>query len=150
MTNLLAGIFDDNFIDYLFDLVEQTRHMQDETLNYSLIKLIVSLGAIVLGCVCVLTVTQVALNEQFMVATMSSSPSNTTASQNLKQSSDEDNNRVLRILMRRLNSSKTFGENMIFMLNRAGEHFCVRLACLSISSPSKVALLKTCACNFSF
>ena len=38
---LLKGIFDDNFIDYLFDLVEQTRHMQDETLNYSLIKLIV-------------------------------------------------------------------------------------------------------------
>jgi hypothetical protein len=31
----------------------------------------------------------------------------------------ESNNRVLRVLMRRLGSSKTFGENMIFMLNRA-------------------------------
>ena len=42
LTNdLHLGIFDDTFIDYLFDLVEQTRHMQDETLNYSLIKLIV-------------------------------------------------------------------------------------------------------------
>ena len=30
-------------------------------------------------------------------------------------------NRVLIVLMRRLNSSKTFGENVIFMLNRAGE-----------------------------
>lgn len=30
-------------------------------------------------------------------------------------------NRVLAVLMRRLNESKTFGENMIFMLNRAGE-----------------------------
>ena len=34
-------IFDDIFIDHLFDLVEQTRHMHDESLNYSLIKLIV-------------------------------------------------------------------------------------------------------------
>lgn len=31
----------------------------------------------------------------------------------------EYKNRVLRVLMRRLGSSKTFGENMIFMLNRA-------------------------------
>lgn len=30
-------------------------------------------------------------------------------------------NRVLIVLMRRLGSSKTFGENVIFMLNRAGE-----------------------------
>ena len=40
---VLLGLFNDGFIDYLFDLVEQTRHMQDESLNYSLIKLIVSL-----------------------------------------------------------------------------------------------------------
>lgn len=30
-------------------------------------------------------------------------------------------NRVLMVLMRRLGNSKTFGENIIFMLNRAGE-----------------------------
>lgn len=35
------GIFDDDFIDQLFDLVEQTRSMQDDTFNYSVIKLIV-------------------------------------------------------------------------------------------------------------
>ena len=34
-------MFDDSFVDYLFDLVEQTRDMQDETFNYSVIKLIV-------------------------------------------------------------------------------------------------------------
>ncbi|THH14440.1 hypothetical protein EW146_g5899 [Bondarzewia mesenterica] len=45
-------IFDDEFIDRLFDLVEQTRNMQDESFNYSVIKLIV------------------ALNEQFMVASI--------------------------------------------------------------------------------
>ncbi|KAJ6624754.1 hypothetical protein B0H10DRAFT_2186560 [Mycena sp. CBHHK59/15] len=53
-------IFDDSFIDYMFDLVEQTRMMQDETFNYSVLKLIV------------------ALNEQFMVASLSNEMDNTT------------------------------------------------------------------------
>lgn len=34
-------VFDDSFLDKLFELVEQTRSMQDETFNYSVIKLIV-------------------------------------------------------------------------------------------------------------
>lgn len=34
-------MFNDDFIDHLFDLVEQTREMHDETFNYSVIKLIV-------------------------------------------------------------------------------------------------------------
>ena len=37
-------MFDDGFIGYLFDLVEQTREIQDETFNYSIIKLIVRLA----------------------------------------------------------------------------------------------------------
>ena len=36
-------VFDDSFLDKLFDLVEQTRSMHDETFNYSVIKLIVRL-----------------------------------------------------------------------------------------------------------
>ena len=36
-------MFKDSFVDYLFDLVEQTRDMEDETFNYSVIKLIVGL-----------------------------------------------------------------------------------------------------------
>lgn len=39
---MITGIFDDDFIDYLYDLVEQTRAMQDESFNYSVIKLLVS------------------------------------------------------------------------------------------------------------
>ncbi|KAI5117908.1 hypothetical protein M0805_003602 [Coniferiporia weirii] len=111
-------LFDDDFIDHLFDLVEQTRHMQDESLNYSLIRLIV------------------ALNEQFMVASLSaSSPTPGATHHDKKHSRPEDTNRVLRVLMRRLNSSKTFGENMIFMLNRAGrspEDLCMQLLILKI------------------
>jgi hypothetical protein len=38
-----AEVFDDHFLDKLFDLVEQTRSMHDETFNYSVIKLIVRL-----------------------------------------------------------------------------------------------------------
>ncbi|KAJ7231964.1 hypothetical protein C8J57DRAFT_1439811 [Mycena rebaudengoi] len=72
-------IFDDAFIDYLFDLVEQTRQMQDETFNYSVIKLIV------------------ALNEQFMVASLSNETDDTFPA----PAPSEPKNRVLRVLMQR-------------------------------------------------
>lgn len=80
--------------------------MQDDTFNYSVIKLIV------------------ALNEQFMVASLGdegvpSAVPNPTSHRSVSSSSAESKNRVLRMLMRRLGSSQTFGENMIFMLNRA-------------------------------
>ncbi|KAJ7180467.1 hypothetical protein C8R46DRAFT_1069560 [Mycena filopes] len=106
-------IFDDAFIDYMFDLVEQTRQMQDETFNYSVIKLLV------------------ALNEQFMVASLSHESDGSTPA----PGPSEPKNRVLRVLMRRLGSSKTFGENMIFMLNRAQrtpEDLCMQLLVLKI------------------
>ncbi|KAK0470040.1 uncharacterized protein EV420DRAFT_85978 [Desarmillaria tabescens] len=99
-------VFDDSFVDYLFDLVEQTRHVQDETFNYSVIKLIV------------------AFNEQFMVASICD-----------REQSGVEKNRVLRVLMRRLGSSKTFGENMIFMLNRAQrtpDDLCMQLLVLKL------------------
>ncbi|OAX33796.1 hypothetical protein K503DRAFT_775213 [Rhizopogon vinicolor AM-OR11-026] len=101
------SVFSDQFIDSLFDLIEQTRFMPDETLNYSVIKLIVG------------------LNEQFMVACLSNNQSKEPESQN----------RVLNVLMSRLGSSKTFGENMIFMLNRASrsaEDLCMQLLVLKL------------------
>ncbi|KAJ7652163.1 hypothetical protein DFH06DRAFT_543681 [Mycena polygramma] len=106
-----VGVFDDAFIDYMFDLVEQTRQMHDDAFNYSVIKLIV------------------ALNEQFMVASLSNEPDSPAPA------TSEQKNRVLRVLMRRLGSSKTFGENMIFMLNRAQrtpEDLCMQLLVLKI------------------
>ncbi|KAF9011998.1 hypothetical protein BDQ17DRAFT_801679 [Cyathus striatus] len=107
-------------LHYLFDLVEQTRYMQDETFNYSVIKLIV------------------ALNEQFMVASLAAEASQLNSSPNATSSSErsgESKNRVIRVLMRRLGLSKTFGENMIFMLNRAkrtSEDLCMQLLILKI------------------
>jgi hypothetical protein len=41
----------------------------------------------------------------------------------------EHENRVVSVLMRRLGSSRTFGENLIFMLNRAGNHHSSCFAC---------------------
>jgi hypothetical protein len=39
----VLGIFDDRFLIHLFDLVEETRDLEDDdTFNYSVIKLIVS------------------------------------------------------------------------------------------------------------
>ncbi|KAI0061223.1 hypothetical protein BV25DRAFT_1827099 [Artomyces pyxidatus] len=90
-------VFSDEFIDHLFELVEQTRNMHDETFNYSVIKLIV------------------ALNEQFMVAALKVQEPH--KGQGHKPAPE---NRVLQVLKRRHGASQTFGENMIFMLNRAG------------------------------
>ncbi|KAF9563841.1 hypothetical protein CPC08DRAFT_705758 [Agrocybe pediades] len=107
-------IFDDHFLDYLFDLVEQTKYMHDETFNYSVIKLII------------------ALNEQFMVAALGDDVPHSVAA---KKDAPESRNRVIRVMMRRLGSCGTFGENMIFMLNRTKhttEDLCVKLLILKI------------------
>lgn len=56
-----------------------------------------------------------ALSEQFMVAGLK----NTAPPQGVQGKVPEVRNRVLDVLISRLGSSKTFGENMIFMLNRA-------------------------------
>ncbi|KZW00154.1 hypothetical protein EXIGLDRAFT_639782 [Exidia glandulosa HHB12029] len=111
----IAGlrIFSDSFLDTLFDLVEETREVADETLNYSLIKLIL------------------ALNEQFMVAAL---PADKAAEKSA--GSSKTRNRVLQALVARSGASKTFAENIIFMLNRADstneEDLCMQLLALKI------------------
>ncbi|KDN36669.1 hypothetical protein RSAG8_10667, partial [Rhizoctonia solani AG-8 WAC10335] len=124
-------VFDDGFIEHLFETIEDTSVSADETLNYYLIKLIV------------------ALNEQFMVASLVPHKSSKAASdsgrspqlQTFQQahqrapSVDRPPNRVLEILMRRLYSSQTFGANIIFMLNRADntpEDLCMQLLLLKM------------------
>lgn len=142
------AIFDERFIDHLFELVETTRNNQDESLNWAVIRLI---------C---------ALNEQFMVATLPKKKVNTASSRDLPSLAEHDSperqrpraraqsaspaphphgvvdtedgkkhNRVLVVLMRRLGSSKTFGENVIFMLNRSENSpagLCLKLLILKV------------------
>lgn len=115
--------FDERFIHHLFDLVEETRHHHDEDFNYRLIKLLV------------------AMNEQYMVSTLTSSApahSATTPGQinSAPPASSRPVNLVLSVLQQRLNASKTFGENLIFMLNRASssdaEDVCMQLLVLKL------------------
>lgn len=51
----------------------------------------------------------------------------TTKPQNHVTSAAHSENRVLHVLIRRHGTSQTFGENLIFMLNRAGmpSFFCL-------------------------
>ncbi|KAF0511284.1 protein dip1 [Gigaspora margarita] len=88
------SIFDDQFFDHLLNLVENTRDEEDETFNYSIIRLMLS------------------LNEQFMLAVHGTSND---------EDNDLDHNALLRVLSARIGTSKTFGENVIFMFNRAVE-----------------------------
>ena len=118
LTFSILEIFDDPFIDYLFDLVEQTRYMPDDTFNYSVVKLIVSMAQLGPGCKLPTQTLQVALNEEFMVAGLGGEVSPTSQEKNKAEESAEPKNRIIRVMMRRLGSCRTFGENMIFMLNR--------------------------------
>ncbi|KZT33232.1 hypothetical protein SISSUDRAFT_1066309 [Sistotremastrum suecicum HHB10207 ss-3] len=100
-------IFDDRFVEHLFDLVERTRDMRDETFNYAAIKLLI------------------ALNEQFMLAVASAATKTKSpqkhASHVHSHHSDQaakSRNLVLIVLVQRLHTCPTFGENIIFMLNR--------------------------------
>lgn len=55
-----------------------------------------------------------------MVASLAENKSPISAHREPKK--PEGENRIIRVLMSRLDSSMTFGENMIFMLNRAGKY----------------------------
>ncbi|CAO1617518.1 unnamed protein product [Parajaminaea phylloscopi] len=104
---------DTTFISHLFDLVEDTRHHEDEAFNYQLIKLIS------------------ALNEQFMVSSISQQSSSGSSVKD-----GPTKNLVMSILRTRLHVTKTFGENVIFMLNRASSHSaedtCMQLLVLKL------------------
>lgn len=105
---------DATFINHLFELVELSRNWDDDTYNYQVIKLIV------------------ALNEQFMVSGIAA----TAAKPGAKKSAASASNTVMTVLRTRLNASKTFGENVIFMLNRASsldaEDLCMQLLLLKL------------------
>lgn len=68
-----------------------------------------------------------ALNEQFMVALLPLNVEKVPVDERL-----QFENRVISVLMRRLGSSKTFGENLIFMLNRASNDHTFRYTCSGV------------------
>ncbi|KAK3320022.1 hypothetical protein B0T19DRAFT_445798 [Cercophora scortea] len=88
---------DDSFVTYLFQLIEALSDDVDDPYHYPVIRVLL------------------VLNEQYMVAsTSSASPSSPTAPTPLT-------NRVVKILSIHGPSFRTFGENIILLLNRATE-----------------------------
>ncbi|GAA5988365.1 hypothetical protein JCM5350_004415 [Sporobolomyces pararoseus] len=114
------------FISHLFSLVERTRDAEDETFNYTLIKLII------------------ALNEQFMVSALPVLPPGSQAqlpppilptNHKKDSSSTRGPNFVLEVLKEKGDTCKTFGENIIFILNRSDgtpDSLCVSLLILKV------------------
>jgi hypothetical protein len=105
----VAGAFSFEFISHLFSLVERTRDAEDETFNYTLIKLII------------------ALNEQYMVATVAETkgqghglPPPILPTIVGPRKAERGGNLVLEAL-KESKESKTFGENLIFILNRSSK-----------------------------
>ncbi|KAF9987510.1 hypothetical protein BGZ65_003291 [Modicella reniformis] len=91
-------LVDEAFLDYLLDLVERTRKDEAEDLNYGTIKLLL------------------VFNEQYML-----SISNQSLHTQERPKAASNRNPLLTILANRPGLSCTFGENIIFILNRAVE-----------------------------
>ena len=65
---------------------------------------------------------------------------------NGKHHRTETDNRVLQVLMTRRGTSMTFGENMIFMLNRASKRV-QGATCVAFSPADQAGVRRTSACN---
>lgn len=139
-----TGAFDERFIDHLFDLVEESRYHHDEAFNHQLIKLIVStFPTVMYAPFSDLTMyrlfrptRQVAMNEQFMVSGLGTHVKASGPSLSAPLNGARPINPVLDVLRARLNRAQTFGENLIFMLNRASssdaEDLCMQLLVLKL------------------
>ena len=94
--------------------------MHDDTFNYSVIRLIVSIVKMGPGYKSLTWGLQVALNEEFMVAGLGEEESQAKPEKKTEEA-PEPKNRIIRVMVRRLGTCRTFGENMVFMLNRASK-----------------------------
>jgi len=136
----LSAAFNIGFITHLFEIVEQTRD-GDERYNYALIRLIVRSIDVYKRCLSTDARVQIALNEQFMVAELDSShphPAHHSSSHHqhsklhydskhphhhhhhhpTSPTSGKPENLVLKVLKANPGENRTFGENLIFILNR--------------------------------
>ncbi|KAH8661364.1 hypothetical protein BGZ60DRAFT_412961 [Tricladium varicosporioides] len=90
------GQVDDDFVAYLFDIIEQLSDDVDDPYHYPVIRVLL------------------VLNEQYMISATASPPDAHSQSPPLT-------NRVIKLLSLRGSSFMTFGENIILLLNRETE-----------------------------
>lgn len=110
-TNILAATIDDEFILYLFQIVEGLSDNADDPYHYPVIRVLV--GVFLLSLVgLVADHNQLVLNEQYMVAAHDPAAAQKSGTPLI--------NRVITVLSRHGSAYKTFGENMIYLLNREG------------------------------
>jgi hypothetical protein len=100
---------DDQFITYLFDVIEELSDDVDDPYHYPVIRVLVSCRSPILS-ILRLTTIQLVLNEQYMVASTVSA-----------QTQAPLTNRVIKLLSLYGPSYMTFGENIILLLNRETE-----------------------------
>jgi hypothetical protein len=106
---------DDPFICQLFRLIEQLSNDVDDPYHYPVIRVLVSQSVHRLTRK-VLNMEQLVLNEQFMVSAHDPEASHETPVQLT--------NKVIKVLSSRGSQFKTFGENIILLLNRESM-YCV-------------------------
>lgn len=106
-----AVLVDDDFVKGLFETVENLSYDTTDPYHYPVIRVLVSRLSVCLSVDGVLTV-QLVLNEQFMISAHDPvderSPSNPLT------------NKIIKILSMHGNMYKTFGENIILLINREG------------------------------
>lgn len=107
---------DDEFVIYLFQLIEAFSDDVDDPYHYAVIRVLVCCIAPYLRCKRVLTaaIGKLVMNEQYMVASASGAVDPTAPATHIT-------NRVVKVLSLHGPSFRTFGENIILLLNRATE-----------------------------
>ena len=93
LANIRAASVSDEFVECLFDLIEQVSGNVNDPYHYPVIRVLL------------------VLNEQFMVA---------AHEPRTKEGGAPLTNKVVKVLSAQGNKYKTFGENIILLLNREG------------------------------
>lgn len=105
-------LVEDDFVKYLFQIIEGLSDDAHDPYHYPVIRVLVRFVPVYGGYASKLIMSQLVLNEQFMV--LAHDPASGTPSNPLT-------NKVMKILSVHGNDYKTFGENIILLLNREGK-----------------------------
>ena len=103
---------DDEFVKYLFQLVEEEpEDVEDDPFHYPVIRMLVCLQIFTGLFQHRLTFYQLVLNEQYMLHPPTTTPTH-------KSIEDGPTNKVIKILCYHGTTYRTFGENIILLINR--------------------------------